>query len=156
MSDKKLRMLIIDDEMPKHKGYDRINKMFPDVFEIDKCKSYNALSYPPNERSLELIRTRQYDIILLDYVLTGQSDQGDDILGSLREGLREYPDIPHEEGNLNRYTYVIGVSEEWRRNDQGDWIGIARKPINNFLYVDGKRPEELFEVLGIFLGNKRD
>lgn len=61
-----LNLLIIDDNMPKEKGYDQINNIFPNQFQIDLCRTFNRKD---SAEGIELIRRKKYDLILLDYSL---------------------------------------------------------------------------------------
>ncbi len=109
-----LKMLIIDDEMPKAKGYHKIGEKYPEVFEIDEANAFvicDAIRDYEQVAMTKLMR-RKYDLILLDSTFMFHEQQGLNIVLLLRSGFAGHAEAELG-GALNRATYVIGVSECW-------------------------------------------
>lgn len=93
------RLLIIDDEMPKSKGYASIEEWFPGAFEVHEARSFAAVG-PDGQSGMAKLAALRFDLILLDFNLLEGDLAGPDIAVSIRLGP-------------NAGAYIIGASDGW-------------------------------------------
>jgi hypothetical protein len=115
------RVLVIDDgdeESDTKKGYDVLrSEKFPGLFRVDRAYHFNQRE-GRGKSGLKYLLEKKYDLILLDCVFHGQSDQGCDMAWAIREGFKGYHGISVEQGGLNKETQIFGVSAQWEDSDK--------------------------------------
>jgi len=112
-------MLIIDDDMPKAKGYGSIGEWFPGKFEIHEARTF-AIKGRANEddrSAAARLKTVRYDVILADFNLSDGDHLGPEFVFDIRNSLEGHAD--GADGGLNRDAYIIGTACGWDEQGRG-------------------------------------
>lgn len=130
------KILIIDDEMPERKGYGSIEGRYPGVFDVESVRCY--VSAKGEMSASELLRTRAFDLILLDFSFNCHDEQGFLIAINIRK-----------EAGPNQFAYLIGTSISWDVMIAGAVARTLRK-IPGSRGLDGWTGKERDNARGLF------
>lgn len=112
-------MLIIDDDMPKAKGYGSIEEWFPGTFAIHEARTFAVRGHDgkAGQSAVARLTTVRYDIILADYNLMDGDRLGPEYVFDIRNSLEGH--VAQEDGGLNKDAYIIGTASGWDEQGQG-------------------------------------
>ncbi|MBI5654965.1 hypothetical protein HZC53_04940 [Candidatus Uhrbacteria bacterium] len=130
------KMLIIDDEIPERKGYGQIEGRYPGVFEIETVRCY--VSAEGERSACELLLSRAFDLILLDFSFNCQDEQGFLIAIKIRK-----------EAGPNQSAYLVGTSMSWDSVLVGAIARTLRK-VPGSRALDGWTGKERDNARGLF------